>query len=386
MQAVILCGGLGTRLRGAIGKAPKALSPIAGRPFLDILIKQLRKNSFTKFLLLTGYQAEIIEKHFPEAVCCRETQPLGTGGALLNAWSKLDEEFCLINGDTFFDIDYALLFNFVRQNDLSVCLALRATPDIQRYGYVALEQDFKISAFVEKTALPPDIADGYINGGIYYFQKKTLAKYQQNYSGTFISLEKEILPELLQRKMLSGLPLGGKFIDIGVPEDYTRAQTEIPQWLEQKARPALFLDRDNTIIRDPHGAVRPKLFFYADTLNLVKEYQKKGYLTIMVSNQAGLAKGLFTVRAVEAINKMVQEKYAAENLKIDQVFYCPYHLDGKIERYKKYSVSRKPQPGMLLAACEQFKINLAQSLMCGDNKETDRIKLPYLPSKIITRE
>jgi D-glycero-D-manno-heptose 1,7-bisphosphate phosphatase len=171
-----------------------------------------------------------------------------------------------------------------------------------------------------------------------------------------------------------------------VPEDYTRAQTEIPQWLKQKARPALFIDRDNTIIRDPHGAVRPKLFFYADTLNLVQKYQKKGYLTIMVSNQAGIAKGLFTVQAVEAINRAVRKKYAAEKLKIDQILYCPYHIDGKIKRYKKRSVFRKPQPGMLLAACEQCKINLAQSLMYGDNKETDRINLPYLPSKIITRE
>jgi D,D-heptose 1,7-bisphosphate phosphatase len=385
MQLIILCGGLGTRLRGALTDLPKSMAPIGRRPFLHYIVKQFEQNGFSKLLFLTGYKSTAIEKYFQGHSFSREPKALGTGGALLNAWQKLDNEFCLINGDTFFDIDHTLLRDFARRNNLPACLALRATQDIQRYGYVALEQDFKISAFVEKTALPSDAADGYINGGVYYFQKKALTKYQQNYRGAVVSLEKEILPDLLQRSMLFGLPLGGKFIDIGVPEDYAQAQTVIPQRLAQKARPALFIDRDNTIIRDPRGAVRQKLFFYTDTINLVRNYQKKGYLTIIISNQAGIAKGLFTARAAETINKAVQEKYAAENLKIDQIYYCPYHIDGVKKQYKKRSVFRKPQPGMILAACEQFKINLAQSLMCGDNKETDRIQLPYLSSKIIAR-
>jgi D,D-heptose 1,7-bisphosphate phosphatase len=373
-------------LRSALADRPKSMAPIGRRPFLDYLIQQLKKNGFTEFLFLTGYKSTLIEEYFKEHSFSREFKPLGTGGALLNAWPKLDKEFCLINGDTLFDIDYALLLDFARRNNLPACLALRAAVNIQRYGYAALEQNFKISAFVEKTALPADVADGYINGGIYYFRKKALEKYRQSYRGAAVSLEKEILPDLLRREMLSGLPLGGKFIDIGVPEDYSQAQTIIPQWLAQQARPALFLDRDDTIIRDPRGTAKPKLFFYADTLNLVKNYQKKGYLTIVVSNQAGIAKGLFTARDLAVINKAVQKKYAAENLKIDQIYCCPYHIDGLKKRYKKQSVFRKPQPGMILAACEQFKINLAQSLMYGDNKDTDRINLPYLPSKIIVRE
>jgi len=382
MQAVILCGGLGARLRGAVKDLPKSMAPLDGKPFLHYIVQQLKQNGFTKFLLLTGYKAESIERYFPDCDFSREAAPLGTGGALFNAFPKLEKEFLLLNGDTFFDVDYKLLLNFVKKRQLAACLALRAAQDIRRYGYVELTGDFKVKNFGEKTSLPNDLADGYINGGIYYFRKSILTKKYMSCRGKKLSLEKEILPELAQKRMLYGLPLGGKFIDIGIPDDYQRAQTEIPRWLAQTPRPALFIDRDGTIIEDTGYVHGKNLRFYTDTLELVKKYQQKNYLIIIVSNQSGIARGKFTAAEAELTNKVIYEKYLAEGIKIAKIIYCPYHPEGTVKKYKKRSIFRKPEAGMILSACEQFKIDIAQSLMYGDNKRIDKINLPYLRSKI----
>lgn len=382
MQAVILCGGLGTRLRNAVTDRPKAMAPLGQKPFLYYVVQQLKKNGFNRFLFLTGYKAEFIERYFSNGDFSREIEPLGTGGALLKAFPKLEKEFCLLNGDTFFDIDYKLLLAFVKKCKTSACLALRASQDIQRYGYIELTKDFKVQNFIEKTSLPKDLTDGYINGGIYYFRKNILAEKYEIYRGKNMSLEKEILPDLARKGLLYGLPLGGKFIDIGIPTDYRKAQTEIPQWLAEKSRPALFLDRDGTIIKDAGYVHGKNLYFYADTINLVRKYQQKNYWIIVISNQSGIAKDKFTIKDAEATNQSIYEKYLEEGIQITKIIYCPYHPDGIVKKYKKRSIFRKPEAGMILSACEEFKIDIAQSLMYGDNKQIDKINLPYLKSKI----
>ena len=385
-QAVILAGGFGTRLSHIVSDKPKPLAPIGGeqKPFLEFVIKTLKKQGFDNFVFLTGYKAEQIEEQFKQlknAAFIKEENALGTGGAILNAFDKLQDEFFVINGDTFFDIDYDILERFGKDKPIS--LALRYTNNIERYGFVEIDDKYLIKSFIEKGSLPENKIDGYINGGIYYVHKSALKPYAEKYNGEFISLETEIFPKLLLNKELNGLPLGGCFIDIGIPEDYYRAQDLIPDWIAKEMKPALFIDKDGTLIENteyPHGK---NFKIIESTIDIVKKYAEKNYYIIMITNQAGIGKGKFTNEEMQEGFDGIREYYRKRNVEFNDIEYCPYHKDSIIKEYAYDTLLRKPNPGMILTACEKLKIDLSRSIMVGDNQDIDNIKLPYLNCKII---
>ena len=385
-QAVILAGGFGTRLSHIVSDKPKPLAPIGEeqKPFLEFVIKTLKKQGFDNFVFLTGYKAEQIEKHFKRlknTTFNKEEKALGTGGAILNAYDKLQDEFFVINGDTFFDIDYDILERFGK--DKPITLALRYTNNIERYGFVEIDDKYVIKSFVEKGSLPENRIDGYINGGIYYIHKSALKPYAEKFNEEFISLETEIFPKLLANNALNGLPLGGCFIDIGIPEDYYKAQELIPNWIEKELKPALFVDKDGTLIENteyPHGK---DFKIIEDTVDIVKQYAALDYHVVMVTNQAGIGKGKFTKEEMQEGFDGIREYYKKIDVDFHDIEYCPYHKDSIIEEYAYDTLLRKPNPGMILKACEKLKVDLKRSIMVGDNKEIDKIRLPYLNCKII---
>lgn len=380
-QAVILAGGLGTRLKKVVKDVPKPMAPVGGNPFLEYLIKLLKEAGINNILLLVGYKSSIIKEYFGDGSkfgvhisYSEEKELLGTGGAIMNAWDKLEEEFLVLNGDTFFDIEYDLLQEYIEENSSEALIVLRYTKDMSRYGFVEVDDSYRVRKFIEKGDLPTDRVDGYINGGIYYFKKKVLKEYCESFEDRFVSIEKDVFPRLLQRERLYGLPMGGKFIDIGIPKDYRRAQMEIPKWVEVDRKPALFLDRDGVIIEDtnyPHGT---DVKFIESAFDLVRKANEEGKYVIVVTNQAGVAKGKFDKEEVKRTNEYIRRIYSNKGLRIDAFYYCPYHIEGIVPEYKKISLARKPEPGMMLQACENFRIKIKESVMVGD-KESDKIKL-----------
>ncbi len=383
-QAVILSGGFGTRLSHVVSDVPKPMAPIKNIPFLDYIVKTLKQQGFDNFVFLTGYKSEFIEDYFKNlenTVFVKEETALGTGGAILNAYKYLKDSFFVVNGDTFFDIDYSVLEEF--GSDKPVSIALRYTNNIERYGFVDIDDNFSIKSFVEKGKLPDDKIDGYINGGIYYIQKSALKPFADKFNGEFISFETQIFPELLKNNELYGIPVGGCFIDIGIPEDYYRAQDLIPLWILKESKPALFVDKDGTIIENteyPHGR---NFNILEPTIEMVKAYAEKNYHIIMVTNQAGIAKGKFTFEEMKEGFEGIKEVYKSKGITFDDIEFCPYHKDGIIKEYSYDTILRKPNPGMILTACEKLKIDLKHSVMLGDNPKIDNIKLPYLKCTII---
>lgn len=383
-QAVILAGGFGTRLSHVVSDTPKPLAPIGEKSFLDYLVKTLKQQDFDSIVFLTGYKAEQIEKRFQyleNAVFIKEETALGTGGAIFNAFDKLQDEFFVINGDTFFDVDYSLLEDFGKEKPIT--LALRYTNNIARYGFVEIDDKLLIKSFVEKGSLPKNRIDGYINGGIYYVHKSALKTYAEKYSGEFISLETEIFPKLIANDELNGLPLGGCFIDIGIPEDYQRAQDLIPGWISKELKPALFIDKDGTLIENTEYPYGKDFKIIEPTIDIVKKYADKNYHIIMVTNQAGIAKGKFTHKGMQECFEGIKEFYHKKGIKFDDIEFCPYHKDGVIKEYAYDTLLRKPNPGMILTASEKLKIDLKNSIMIGDNSDIDNIKLPYLKCILI---
>ncbi|MCL5291370.1 MAG: nucleotidyltransferase family protein [Actinobacteria bacterium] len=225
MQVAILAGGLGTRLREAVKDLPKSMAPIDSRPFLECQLAYLKGKGFTEILLLVGYLADVIVDHFGDGSSLglkisysREEDQLGTGGALKNAEELLDSSFLVLNGDTFFDVDYNELIRFHREKDALITIALVSVADSSRYGAVGLDEDGRILAFAEKAGDGP----GLVNGGVYVVDKRVLAHIQKDRR---VSLEKEVIPRLLgEGERVFGLVMPGCFIDIGTPESYDFAK------------------------------------------------------------------------------------------------------------------------------------------------------------------
>lgn len=225
VQALILCGGFGTRLRGVVDDAPKAMAPIRGTPFLEILIHVLARKGVRELVLATGYKAEQIERHFGSGTrwgvsiaYSHETTPLGTGGAIKQAESLLAERFLVLNGDTFAEFDLPAMTSLFDARAAQLVMALKTVTDVARYGAVLLDAEQRVSAFVEKGG---SAGGGYINAGIYLIDRALLAEIAP---GQPVSLEKDVMPGVLARKQLFACEMPGAFIDIGVPEDYFRAQ------------------------------------------------------------------------------------------------------------------------------------------------------------------
>lgn len=224
ITAIILAGGLGTRLRDVVSDRPKVLAKVNERPFLQYLFDQLTESGIRQTVVCTGYLGGQIEETFGPSyrelrlAYSLEPQPLGTAGALRHALPLLDtEELLVLNGDSFCDFDYRGFRAFHREKGGLISLCLVEVPDVGRYGAVRLEPGGRVTEFVEKGALG---GAGAINAGIYLLRRSVVEAIP---AGRAVSLEKEVIPQLIG-KGLFGFRTQGRFIDIGVPEDYRAAQ------------------------------------------------------------------------------------------------------------------------------------------------------------------
>lgn len=225
MQAIVLAGGLGTRLRATIGAMPKPLAPVAGRPFLEYLLDHWIRQGVTRFILSVGYRHEAISGHFGAAFhgvpigYAVEDRPLGTGGGLLLAATQLagGDSFLVINGDTFFEVSLAALREFHVSRGALVTLALFRSPQEGRYA------GLKLGNSGEVLALGAGEPGGLANGGVYLMERALLDDGPWR-AASPLSLEEDILPFTLSSgRRLFGIECRGRFLDIGVPEDYARA-------------------------------------------------------------------------------------------------------------------------------------------------------------------
>lgn len=216
MEAIILAGGFGTRLKHVISDVPKPMAPIGDKPFLEYIFEDLNKKGITHIILAVGYMKEKIEEYFKnqyksiEISYSEEDAPLGTGGAIKKALSQCKEEnIFIINGDTFYDVDLEKMKKFHIENKSSLTLVVKEMKNFDRYGSLIIENN-KIIKFEEKKPL----VKGKINGGIYLIKRSIFQGVEQE----SFSFEKEILEnEKIEKYAYES---NGYFIDIGIPEDY----------------------------------------------------------------------------------------------------------------------------------------------------------------------
>jgi D-glycero-alpha-D-manno-heptose 1-phosphate guanylyltransferase len=228
MEAIVLAGGLGTRLREAVADVPKPMAPINERPFLEYLLDYWVGQGVTRFILSVGYKWEIIQSHFgskyngAQMEYSVEEKPMGTGGGIMLALEQLKERqpCLLLNGDTFFNVPLTNFLEFHIHNEAEISLVLRQISGAKRYDWVILNDDGSVEKIEPRSQ---ESKSGLINGGVYLLNPEIFK--DETWDGlSKLSLENDMIPKALRaNKNLQGFVCAGKFIDIGIPEDYRSA-------------------------------------------------------------------------------------------------------------------------------------------------------------------
>ena len=228
MDAIVLCGGKGSRLASVVSNVPKPMALVNGRPFVEYVLEKLVACGIVeRAILASGHLAGHIKDVYPDKyknmqlVHSCETEPLGTAGAILLAMKYLSvsKPFFVLNGDSYIDVDFVALLDTLIKMRVSGALAIHRVPDVARFGTVNCKGN-AVTSFSEKSGVN---ASGTINAGVYAFTYEALSKYI-DVEG-YLSLEQTVLPELAESGCLAALESGTKFVDIGLPETYAGAQT-----------------------------------------------------------------------------------------------------------------------------------------------------------------
>jgi len=226
IEAIILAGGMGTRLQEVVADVPKPMAPVRGKPFLFYILHWIRQFPIDKIILSVGYKSESIIEHFGYSFgtiplnYAVEDKPLGTGGAVVNALSHTESDSILIiNGDTWFPVDINSFLDFHIQSNAVFSVALKKMNNFSRYGSVELSGDTIVRFNAKKQC-----EEGLINGGIYLVKRSFFGS--QRYPEVF-SLEEDMLVTEAGKPVLKGMVFDTPFIDIGIPEDYGRAGSVI---------------------------------------------------------------------------------------------------------------------------------------------------------------
>lgn len=360
-EAVVLAGGFGTRLAHAVPGVCKPMAPVAGEPFLRRVLDQLDSMGFARVVIADGYRREQIEGYFMgtyrglEVDYSPEDAPLGTGGAARRALALCTRpEVFVVNGDTWLGFDPDEMEAALGDRPSALCcIAAKRMRGFDRYGAMDVAADGTVLGFREKAPC----AEGLINGGAYLIRRGALSAEPEAFS-----LETDWLARVVRDGSLVAVEAPGGFIDIGVPGDYGRAQSMLGR-AGGSCRLAMF-DRDGTINVDTVHLHRAEDMVLIDsTVEAMRRYSEDpSWRVAVVTNQAGIAKGLYTVGDMRALHRHMALALEERGVHVDGWYFCPHHPD-----FTGPCGCRKPAPGMLLRAMRDFRAEPGECVMYGDN-------------------
>ena len=362
IDLVILAGGKGSRISKLTKKTPKPLIRFKNKYFLSYLINHYSKYPFHKIFILAGYKGKQIFKKFNkknsngiEIECLIEKKSLGTGGALSQLKNKTSNDLIVMNGDSFIDCNLEKFFFkknkyceiFLTKNKNYLSNKILANLKINQKSFVCFNGKL-------------------MNTGIYFLKNKITKKIPRNN----VSLENNILTNLIIKKLIKARLIQSKFIDIGTYKNLNLVKNNFH---EQFEKPAVFLDRDGVINHD-YGYVN-NLKNFDLRLNVIKGLKylnKKNYNIFIVTNQSGIARGIFTEKNYLNFNKKIKEMFFKKNCFVNDMQYCPFLKGATVKKYDKRSKLRKPGNLMILNIMKKWNIDKKKSFMIGD-KNSDKI-------------
>lgn len=394
MKVVIMAGGKGTRIQDITSDIPKPMIPINGVPVLEREIASLRNQGFTDLIITVSYLGSIIMDYFGDGSkfgvnieYYNEKTPLGNAGALFKIKDLLTEPFLLLNSDTIFDVDFNRFINFHKVHGGLVTLFTHPNSHPYDSGLIIAKDNGKVEKWLAKEDQRPMYYKNRVNAGLHVIDPSILEGVDADKIGKVDETTGEIVKIDLDRQLLKPLAGQGKMFcydspeyvkDMGTPERFHQVETDfIAGRVEKKnlskKQKAVFLDRDGTI-NVYKGFLKniDDFKLISGIAEAIKIINASGYLAIVVTNQPVIARGEVTWDELEEIHNKMETELGKQGAYLDAIYFCPHHphkgYKGEVEELKIDCNCRKPKPGMLLKAAEDFNIDLKRSYMIGDNE------------------
>lgn len=383
MQAVIMAGGKGTRLRSITNdEIPKPMAPVAGKPILQWQIEQLRDQGIRDIVLIIGHLGAKIREFFRDGQdfgvtlhYIEETTPLGTAGALSLLPPLLTgDTFFLIFGDVIFDIDLQRMAWYHTEKQADVTLFVH--PNVHPFDsdLVICEQDGRVKGFDSKHNVRDYWYKNCVNAGFYVMNRSVCRRVPPE---TKVGLEKDLLTGMIAQGCPVFAYASPEYIrDVGTVDRIQHAESELTSGFVaarslQNRQKAIFLDRDGTVNRKNGLVYTEDQFELEDTaVEAIRRINASGFLAIVITNQPVVARGLCQIEDVERIHRKMETLLGREGVYLDDIRFCPHHPDkGYPEENPEYKIPctcRKPDIGMMRDCAERFHIDLSQSWMVGD--------------------
>lgn len=385
MQAVIMAGGKGTRLASVTKNIPKPMVPIDGNPLLEHQIENLKKSGVDNVILVVGYLGDVIRDYFGDGQkfgiwisYFTEETPLGTAGALAEI-EGLEENFILLFGDLFVNVDFKRFLNFHTEHE--ALITLFAHPNTHPYDsdIVIAGKDGRVTGWSYKNTERTEDYPNVTNAGLYVMNKRVadaVKAVRKEKDSQKVDLEKDIITQLIDKERIFAYHSTEYVKDIGTPDRLQKAEADIRKGIPGRKnlshkQKAIFLDRDGTINRYvgflrnvSQMELEPQA---AEAIRLINESE---YLAIVITNQPVIARGEVTFSELDQIHNRMYTLLGKEGAYVDGLYFCPHHSDkgfeGEVTELKFDCDCRKPKTGLIKKAVADFNIDLSDSWFVGD--------------------
>ena len=380
MKAIIMAGGLGTRISSLRDDLPKPMIPICGKPILEYQIACLKKNKISDFIIVVGYKSQIIMDYFNDGSFYNcsisyfiEEQPLGTAGALFKI-KDLPDVFILTNGDLIFNIDFSKMISFHFENKALATLAVHPNNHPFDSSIIETDKSNKVTGWLNKED-KKNYYKNQVNSGIHILTSELLKICKLTNSK--IDLDRDVLKPSIKTERIYSYRTPEYIKDIGTPERYNQVISDInSNFVQMKnlsvKQKCVFLDRDGTI-NHSNGFIKTldDFILIDGVAESIKKLNENNFLVIIITNQPVIARGEITIETLDLIHMKLETELGKKGAYIDDIFYCPHHPDkgfpGELPELKIDCVCRKPKPGMILNAANKYNIDLFKSYMVGDD-------------------
>lgn len=381
MQTVIMAGGKGTRIASVNAEVPKPMLEVCGKPILEHQIEVLKRQKFTDIILVIGYLGNVIRDYFQDGSkygvhisYIEEKELLGTAGSFYYLKDIIQDDFFLLNGDLIFDVDLHRFMNFHKEKHALATLFTHPNNHPYDSGLIIANEDGTITKWIHKEEERGFLRNR-VNAGIHIISPMVLERFTELKK---TDLDREVLKPLIPSGRVYAYDSPEYVKDMGTPERYRQVEQDLLKGrvrarnLDRKQK-CIFLDRDGTLnVYKGFLTDIEELELIPGTAEALKCINSSEYLAIVITNQPVIARGECSVQELEEIHNKLETLLGKEGAYIDALYYCPHHPDkgfeGERPEYKIECGCRKPKPGMLLKAAEDYNIDLSQSIMIGDGK------------------
>lgn len=382
MKTVIMAGGKGTRISSIASDIPKPMIKIGDKPVLELEIESLKKQGLKDFIITISHLGYVIKDYFGDGSRLgvkieyyNEETPLGNAGALFEIKDKLKDDFLLINGDMLFDIDINRFLDFHRKKKGLVTIFTHPNTHPFDSGLVVTDKNSCVIRWLNKEDTRPDYYKNRVNAGVHIISPKVL---ENKPCKEKIDLDRDILKPFSETGEMYAYDSPEYVKDMGTLERYAEVckdyfSGKVSRRNLCNKQKAIFLDRDGTINRYVGFLTNIDDFeLLENTAEAIKMINDSDYLAIVISNQPVIARGETTFEELDMIHNKMETLLGEKGAYLNGIYFCPHHPDrgfeGEVKELKINCECRKPKPGMLLKAAEDFNINLEKSYMIGDSE------------------